>query len=267
MKPDLFTAVMKTIGSTQDEKIRTAIDSALDTLNEKANQNAEATINNALDAFSKAKSAHTENMLKLNDINAAITRSEKERQNALNESAKAEQNFRTRFRELRGMMTPELKAEHGQRVAGRELAEDITVVIAELEDDKTSAMLSACASGEKYVGTHFSAFSVYARNEWAAVMKEIPPALVRAFMLRLRELEMKGEEHPHNVLIQDLGANVLAQSRYYAFNMSQEPVISQIGLHRPALTGVDMKLYKSPAQRMLRAKELAQKKQPQGVNP
>lgn len=43
MKPDLFTAVMKTIGSTQDENIRTAIDSALDTLNEKANQNAEAT--------------------------------------------------------------------------------------------------------------------------------------------------------------------------------------------------------------------------------
>ncbi|EOQ20233.1 hypothetical protein WC1_04282, partial [Citrobacter sp. KTE30] len=40
MKPDLFTAVMKTIGSTQDENIRTAIDSALDTLNEKANQNA-----------------------------------------------------------------------------------------------------------------------------------------------------------------------------------------------------------------------------------
>nr|EKW1725131.1 capsid protein [Citrobacter freundii] len=53
MKPDLFTAVMKTIGSTQDENIRTAIDSALDTLNEKSNQNAEATINNALDVFSK----------------------------------------------------------------------------------------------------------------------------------------------------------------------------------------------------------------------
>lgn len=148
MKPDLFTAVMKTIGSTQDEKIRTAIDSALDTLNEKANQNAEATINNALDAFSKAKSAHTENMLKLNDIDAAITRSEKERQNALNESAEAEQNWRTRFRELRGMMTPELKAEHSQRVAGRELAEEFTALIDELNDNKASTMLDACTSGK-----------------------------------------------------------------------------------------------------------------------
>jgi hypothetical protein len=163
------------------------------------------------------------------------------------------------------MMTPELKAEHGQRVAGRELAEDITVVIAELEDDKTGAMLSACVSGDKYVGTYSSALSVYARNEWSAVMKNIPPALIRAFALRLRELKMKEEEQPRHVLIQELGENVLAQSQLYAFDMEHEPVISQIGLHRPALTGVDMKLYKSPARRMLLAKELAQKKQPQGV--
>lgn len=98
-------------------------------------------------------------------------------------------------------------------------------------------------------------------------MKEIPPALIRAFALRLRELEMKGEEHPHNVLIQELGENVLAQSRYYTFNMAQEPVISKIGLHRPALTGVDMKLFKSPVLRMARAKELAQKKKTQGAKP
>lgn len=267
MKPDLFTAVMKTIGSTQDENIRTAIDSALDTLNEKSNQNAEATINNALDVFSKAKSAHTENMLKLNDIDAAIARSEKERQNALNESAEAEQNWRTRFRELRGMMTPELKAEHSQRVAGRELAEEFTALIDELNDDKASTMLDACTSGKEYISAHSEALSVHARNEWAAVMKAIPPALIRAFALRLRELEIKGEEHPHNVLIQELGENVLAQSRYYAFNLAQEPVISKIGLHRPALTGVDMKLFKSPVLRMARAKELAQKKKSQGVKP
>lgn len=265
MKADLLTSVMKTIGSTQNKTIRTAIEIALDTLNEQANQSAETTINNALDAFSQAKSAHTENMLKLNDIEAAITRSKKERQNALNESAEAEQNWRTRFRELRGMMTPELKAEHGQRVAGRELAEEFAALIDELNDDKARTMLAACTSGKEYVSAHSDAFSAYARNEWAVVMKDIPPALVRAFSLRLRELEIKGEEHPHNILIQELGENVLTQSQYYAFNMENEPVISQIGLHRPALTGVDMKLFKSPALRMSRAKALAQKRKPQEV--
>lgn len=157
MKADLLTSVMKTIGSTQNETIRTAIEIALDTLNEQANQSAETTINNALDAFSQAKSAHTENMLKLNDIEAAITRSEKERQNALNESAEAEQNWRIRFRELRGMMTPELKAEHGQRVAGRELAEEFATLIDELmmikpvlcwppvrQEKNTSALIQMC---------------------------------------------------------------------------------------------------------------------------
>ncbi|WP_430691267.1 capsid protein [Klebsiella quasipneumoniae] len=265
MKADLLTSVMKTIGSTQNETIRTSIEIALDTLNEQANQSAETTINNALDAFNQAKSAHTENMLKLNDIEAAITHSEKERQNVLDDSAEAEQNWRARFRELRGMMTPELKAEHGQRVAGRELAEEFTALIDELNDDKARTMLTACTSGNEYISAHTVALSAYARNEWAVVMKDIPPALVRAFALRLRELEIKGEEHPHNILIQELGENVLAQSLYYAFNMEHEPVISQIGLHRPALTGVDMKLFKNPAFRMSRAKELAQKRKQQEV--
>lgn len=57
---------------------------------------------------------------------------------------------------------------------------------------------------------------------------------------------------------------MLTQSRYYTFDMAQEPVISQLGLHRPALTGVDMTLYKSPARRMAVAKELAQKRTVQG---
>lgn len=164
MKPDLFTAVMKTIGSAQDEKIRT----------------------------------HGK-YVKLNDIDAAISRSEKERQNALNESAEAEQNWRARFREMRGMMIPELKAEHGQRVTGRELAEEFTALIDELNDDKARTMLAACTSGKEYVSAHSAAISAHARNEWAVVMQDIPPALVRAFALRLRELEIKGEEHPHTM--------------------------------------------------------------------
>jgi len=49
--------------------------------------------------------------------------------------------------------------------------------------------------------------------------------------------------------------------------MAQEPVISKIGLHRPELTGVDMKLFKSTVLRMARAKELAQKKKSRGVKP
>jgi|GEM_PF-194453 len=265
MKNNMFPAVMKTIGSNLDEKGRSLVDSALNIVNEKACRDATVTMNHAMGSFSQAKAVHTENMLRLNDINAAITRSTQERQKALNESAEAEQSWRTRFRELRGMVTAEMKAEHVQRTASRELAEEFTGLIAELEIDKSRAMLAACKSGKAYVNMHLNALSICARNEWAAVMKDISPALVRAFALRLRELEAKGEEQPQNILYQELGEHILAQSRYYTFNMEQEPVISLLGLHRPALTGVDMELYKSPARQMALSKELARKSEAQGI--
>jgi hypothetical protein len=267
MQKDMFTAVLKTIGSTQDEKTRTLIDGTLKVMNENATRNAETSLDNALESFLQAKAAHTDNMLKLNDIGTAITRSEKERQSALKESAEAVQNWRTRFRELRGVMTPEMKAEHSQRTASRELAEEFTGLIADLEDDKARVMLAACTSGKEYVCAHLSAFAVCAQNEWAKAMKNISPALVRAFTLRLRELELKGEEHPHKKLYEELGAQVLTQSHFYTFNMEQEPVISLLGLHRPALTGVDMELYKSPVRRMAMGAELAAKSKAQGVKP
>lgn len=265
MKADLLTSVMKTTGSMQDEKTRTVIDSALNAINEQAKQNAETAMNNALDAFSQAKSAHTENMLKLNDINAAITRSEKERQNAQNESTEAEQSWRSRLREQRGVMTPELKAEYGQRIAGRELAEEFSALIDELEDDKSRTMLHACASGKTYINAHRDALSLYARHEWSETLKNVLPLLSRALLLRLRELEMNGEEFPRRVLIEELGTYALEYSHHYSFNMEQEPVLSQLGLYRPALTGVDMQLYKSPTRQITLSKALFQKKNTEGV--
>lgn len=53
---------------------------------------------------------------------------------------------------------------------GRELAEEFTALIAELETDKSRAMLAACASGEKYVEEHRTAFGLYAQSEWADAM-------------------------------------------------------------------------------------------------
>ena len=62
------------------------------------------------------------------------------------------------------MMTPNRKAEHSQRVAGRELAEEFTALIDELNDDKASTMLSACTSGDKYVGNAFYGVLCHSRK-------------------------------------------------------------------------------------------------------
>ena len=91
-------------------------------------------------------------------------------------------------------------------------------------------------------------------------MKDLNPALVRAFTLRLHELEMTGTENSAGVLFSELGAQMLTLSQFYLFDM-----LSQLGLHRPALTGVDMTLYRSPVRRMALGKTLAEKRESREV--
>ncbi|EGO0235276.1 capsid protein [Salmonella enterica subsp. enterica serovar Infantis] len=240
MKPELIIKAMQTVISKQDEGVEQRIAGALAALNE-------------------AKDAHTASMGKLSDIEASIQRCEQERQTALSESAQAEQDWRSRFRTLRGNLTPELKAEHSKRIASRELADEFTGLITELEKDKNLAMLGACSSGTAYISAHEKAFTTYANSEWKKALTGISPALLRVFLLRIRSLEMSGETSPRATVTRELGDALNLQSALYHFDMEQEPVLSVTGMNRPVITGVDMALLRSPARRMKLAAELAAK--------
>lgn len=240
MKPELIIKAMQTVISKQDE-------------------GAEQRIAGALAALNEAKDAHTASMGKLSDIEASIQRCEQERQTALSESAQAEQDWRSRFRTLRGNLTPELKAEHSKRIASRELADEFTGLITELEKDKSLAMLGACSSGTAYISAHEKAFTTYANSEWKKALAGISPALLRAFLLRIRSLEMSGETSPRATVTRELGDALNLQSALYHFDMEQGPVLSVTGMNRPVITGVDMALLRSPARRMKLAAELAEK--------
>ncbi len=236
---------------------------ALNAMSEKQQKENEPRVAAALRNFTAARDAHMTAMKKLYDTEAAIRRSEQERQTALDESAEAEQSWRSRFRSLRGNITPEMKAEHSQRVASRELADEFTGLIAELEDDRTRAMLVACETGAAYTGAHGTALTTYANGEWAcALTTGISTALVRAFVLRVHSLEIAGESasEARANASGEVNAAMTRMMALHQFDMEQEPVLSVTGLNRPALTGVDMKLYASPASRMLLLKELAAKK-------
>lgn len=253
MKADTLNAVMKTFGSTQNETIRTVIDAALEVVNEPARQKAKTSMNNAMEAFSQAKAKHTDNMLKLEETVRAITCNEQEIENVQKESAQVEQSWRSRFREVLGAMTPEMKAERYQQVANREMTDDLialkTEMVADLNEEKERAEIASRQSGMECINTHRNALSVYAQNEWSAAIQNISPELVRAFKLRLRAMQMNGEEQPHAALMAELGGTVFAQSEYYLWDMNQEPVISQLGINRPELPGVDMGKYQTAAQK------------------
>ncbi|WP_188074274.1 capsid protein [Enterobacter roggenkampii] len=238
MKPEVIIKAMQTVISKQDA-------------------GAEQRIAGALAALTEAKDAHAASMEDLSGIDASIRRCEQERQAALDESAQAEQDWRSRFRTLRGNLTPEMRDEHGKRIASRELAGEFTGLIAELEKDKTRAMLKACTTGSDYQAAHKTAFTAYANSEWKQALAGIGPALLRAFLLRIRSLEMSGETSPRTTVTHELDDALNMQSVLYHFDMAQEPVLSVTGMNRPAVTGVDMELFRSPAKRMQLAARLA----------
>lgn len=187
-------------------------------------------ITDKLSAFSAAS------MQALKEIDASVERCKQERQTALNESAEAKQDWRCRFRTLCGNLTPEMKAEHSRRIASRELADEFTGLIAELETDRTRAMLNACATGNKYLSAHEDAFTAYAGAEWAQAVNAVPVALIRTFLLRVRALEMKGESAPQSVAIGELRDALSLQGSLYHFDMNQEPVLSVTGMYRLQIT-------------------------------
>ncbi|ELQ6013085.1 capsid protein [Cronobacter sakazakii] len=211
-----------------------------------------------LTVFTAAKDAHAASMRTLNEIDASIERCKQERQAALEESTQAEQDWRSRFRSLRGNLTPEMKAEHGRRIASRELAEEFTGLIAELENDRKRTMLGACTTGNKYRAAYDDALSTYAGVQWTQALTAVPATLVRAFVLRTRTLEMKGEASPQSVALAELRDVLSRLGSEYQFDMTQEPVLSVTGMHRPHLAGVDTELLNSPAKRMMLAKALAE---------
>ena len=215
-------------------------------------------VTDKLSAFTAARDTHAASMQALKEIDASVERCKQERQTALNESAEAELDWRSRFRTLRGSLTPEMKAEHSRRIASRELADEFTGLIAELETDRTRAMLNACSTASKYLSAHDDAFTAYAGAEWAQAVNTLPAALIRAFLLRIRALEMKGDSAPQSVAIGELRDALSRQGSLYQFDMKQEPVLSVTGMHRPQITGVDMELLRSPAKRMMLARKLSE---------
>lgn len=140
--------------------------------------------------FEKARAEHTERMKAYNGICADIARCEKEQQAAIEAGKEAESNWRTSFRNLRGNLTDELRAEHSQRIASRELADEFGGLLKELALDKQEAMLKCCGSGKEYVESHREAFTGFADAHWQSALRNVSPSLLWAIKLRLRREEL-----------------------------------------------------------------------------
>ncbi|HFD7739835.1 MULTISPECIES: hypothetical protein [Serratia] len=216
--------------------------------------------------FEKARAEHTERMKTYNGICADIARCEKEQQAAIEAGKEAESHWRTRFRNLRGNLTDELRAEHSQRIASRELADEFGGLLKELALDKQEAMLKCCGSGKEYVESHREAFTGFADAHWQSALRNVSPSLLWAIKLRLRREELSptfaGDDRDRIKDVAGLVGDALTRAAAALPDsvLKDAPLLEIIGLHRPALTGIDMKLYGNPAYRMKFVKALQQER-------
>lgn len=209
----------------------------------------------SLERFEKARAEHTGRMEAYNGICADIARCEKEQQAAIEAGKEAESNWRTSFRNLRGNLTDELRAEHSQRIASRELADEFGELLKELALDKQEAMLKCCGSGKEYVESHREAFTGFADAHWQSALRNVSPSLLWAIKLRIRREELSptfaGDDRDRIKDVAYLVGEALTQAAAALPDsvLKEAPLLENIGLHRPVMTGIDMELYTSPMRR------------------
>lgn len=133
--------------------------------------------------------------------------------------------------------------------------QQVTGLIEALEFEHEGKMIRAVSTGRAWVNAHGTAFTQYAEEQWNAAMRTLSPTLIRGIILKLMSLHLKDtgcqtnslhEEHAV-ILAREVGKRLVDLAERTQLDMSTEPVLSEIGIHRPALTGVDMRLYNSPA--------------------
>lgn len=82
-------------------------------------------------------------------------------------------------------------------------------------------------------------------------MRNLSPTLVRALLsLRLNDRGRHTDplhEEPEVIFAREVGKLLAAKAEGVQLDMKAEPVLSEIGIYRPALTAVDMRLHNSQA--------------------
>lgn len=215
----------------------------------------------SLERFEKARAEHTERMKAYNGICTDIARCEKEQQAAIEVGNEAESNRRTSFRNLRGNLTDELRAEHSQRIASRELAGEFGGLLKERALDKQEAMLKCCGSGKEYVKSHREAFTRFADAHWQSTLRNVSPSLLWAIKLRLRREELSptfaGDDRDSIKDVTYLIGEALTRAAALPDSILNEaPLLENIGLYRPPITGIDMELYRHPMRRQKLAESI-----------
>ncbi|KHS94761.1 capsid size determination protein [Pectobacterium parvum] len=221
------------------------------------------------DEYQKRRAEHFANASELDNIDTAIARAKEQKANTEAENQLSDTDWRARFLAARGEMTEELKSQQLQRLAQRELAQEYDGLLAQLEIEQLRQKAKCYASAKDCCDAHASALRDYAEWEFNQALNNISTNLIRAIKLKRHMLDITTSEYkqgiayqkPEKVVMDLVTENLRVKTDNYRFDMSNELVLSSLGLNSPSLPHSYFEPVASPAQRMKFFRELKEKEE------
>ncbi|MFJ5506549.1 capsid size determination protein [Pectobacterium carotovorum] len=227
------------------------------------------TLKRATDYYLRMREAHTVNAGELDNIDTAIARAKEQKTNTEAENQLSDTDWRARFLAARGEMTEELKNQQLHRLAQRELAQEYDGLLAQLEIEQLRQKAKCYASAKDCCDAHASALRDYAKREFNQALSNISTALIRAIKLKRHMLDITTSEYkqgiayqkPEKIVMDLIVEKLKVKANDYRFDMSNEPVLSSLGLNAPSLPHADFAPVSSPARRTIFFQELKEKEE------
>ncbi|MCW6542994.1 hypothetical protein [Yersinia ruckeri] len=237
-----------------------------------APQHANSAVQEAITGYLDAKRVQQASVEKMELIVEDIRRCQQQKQDTETQGIEADNLWRDTFRQLRGKVSPEMKQQQMQRMADRELAQELAGLLEELDIEKDQQVLYCTGSGTTLLQSHSNAAMIYAHHEFQRVLSQGLHELVRAVKLKHEALQMEQavithhgrfseyEKNPDDIIAKEIMAHLKTAISSYSFDMSQEPVLSQIGLNSPEVEYFNPKM-STPAGRSMAFANIREKKE------
>jgi hypothetical protein len=182
---------------------------------------------------------------KMEEIIADIGRCQHQKEEIETLSDQSGSQWRETFLKMRGQVSAEMKEQQLQRMANQETSRELRHLLLTLDIEKDRQEITCSGSGKALLDSHESALMAYAEQELKKALSAGLETLIRAVSLKRTALRyqqatvtMGGrlsdyEVSPDAVIFEEINQYLKDEMTRYKFDMAQEPVLAQLGVHRP----------------------------------
>lgn len=229
-------------------------------INIESEQSQDKKLADAVQVFLDAKAKHQADSEEMGNILTAIENCQQQKQAAKEEGQKAEGDWRLRFRQLRGAVTDEMKQQHLERIAQRELAGELDGLLAELALNKDRKALECSASASALRLAHKEALVIYAQREFTRALPLLA-GFAHAFKLKRHAMELEQyfvtqngrfSEYERDIekdIFKEINEYLKQLADIYSFDVKNSPELTEIGISTPQVNHTNDKFLSSPCAR------------------